>query len=88
MRRDWFDTLYPIGMCIAVVLLIVGIVATLVRDCSDQRRCERAGGRVEQYNCSTILVPVSCGSGCTLMVPTQSCDWRCVGASPETPLDQ
>ena len=73
----------------AVGAVFVGLVATFVglaiRECGDQRRCESAGGRVERYNERTILVPMSCGSGCTMLVPEQVSDWRCVGAMPESP---
>lgn len=60
-----------------VACLLIGAVATLVifgvRDCNQQG-----------YNFHTVFMPVSCGSGCVVMVPYEVSDWRCV-VTPEKP---
>lgn len=70
-----------------VGLLAIGVIAVLiilgVHDCRQQQRCEAGGGTVERYNFRTVLIPIDCGSGCTMLVPTEVSDWRCVGARPE-----
>jgi hypothetical protein len=66
--------LFVVAMCV--------IVALATRDCQQRRACEDSGGRVEEYDCHTIYVTQSCGSGCSVTVPEESCSWRCVGGRP------
>lgn len=63
---------------VACVVALVGLLIWGINDCNERRRCEDSGGRVEEYNCHTVMMPMSCGKGCTMLVPTTSCDWRCV----------
>jgi hypothetical protein len=78
----WFDTAYATLLVIAGVA-IIGFIVYGIRDCSAQQRCEDLGGHVEKYGCHTVWVTTSCGSNCTITMPTESCDWRCVGAPAE-----
>lgn len=66
----------------AVLLVVLALVFTIV-DCSEQRECRDNGGRVEHYNYRTVMMPMSCGSNCTMIVPVETSDWRCV--MPERP---
>lgn len=71
-----------IGAVITIVALIVCAIVGVV-DCRQQRDCEARGGRVERYNYRTIYVTQSCGKGCTMLVPHQVSDWRCIGGRAE-----
>lgn len=70
----WFERYYPflIGM------FALALIAFVVVDCREREACEQVGGEVEEYNQHTVLMPVPCGSGCTVMVPEEVSDWRCV----------
>lgn len=75
----WFDTVYALG----VMGLTAIAIAFGIRDCTAQSRCESLGGRVEKYDCQTVWTTVSCGSDCTMILPVETCKWRCVGAPAE-----
>ncbi len=68
---------------LAIIVLVAVAIVFGVRDCQAQQRCEHLGGRVERYDCHEELIPMDCGSGCTMLVPVESCRWRCVGAPAE-----
>lgn len=77
-ERAWLILIWT-----AVAILVVAIVLVLVVDTSARRKCTDNAGRVVEYNCTTTFVPTSCGSGCTMLIPYQSCQWRCEGANAE-----
>lgn len=64
--------------------VFLALTAAVMIDCSDQRECRRAGA-VERYNYRTVLIPTSCGSGCTVLVPTETSEWRCVMPAERAP---
>lgn len=76
-----FDRLMVAG----IVLFLIGVLAlaifSYVDRRSDKRACEDRGGTYEKYNCQTDMVPMNCGSGCTMLVPEEDCDYRCMGGS-------
>ena len=78
----WFDTAYAVMLIVVAVTALV-IIAVGIRDCTAQSRCESLGGRVDRYDCQTVWTTVSCGSGCMMTLPTETCKWRCVGAPAE-----
>jgi hypothetical protein len=79
---DWVERVVTIGFAILAAGM-ASLVVALVMDIRSQGRCESVGGRVERYNFHTILLPVVCGSGCTIMMPTEVSDWRCIGVMAE-----
>lgn len=79
------DVVLVIGTAVVCIGLLVGLAYALYVAHAREARCEAAGGHEESYNCSTIIMPISCGKGCTMLVPMESCDHRCVGARPEAP---
>jgi hypothetical protein len=79
---DWTDWLI-VGVLTAAAAGFVLMLFLGVQECGDKRRCTTNAGRIEEYNCHTVYVTTYCGSGCTMLVPTEVCDWRCVGANPE-----
>lgn len=78
-------TLGQAAKAILSIVLSAAIVGWCVHDCRQQQRCETLGGHVEKYDCETIYMTNSCGSGCWTTVPVTSCKWRCVGAPAESP---
>jgi hypothetical protein len=66
---------------IAIAFLVA--IVLMVRDCSRQEDCTDKGGRIERYNHRTMWVAQSCGKNCTVMVPHQVSDWRCVDMPAE-----
>lgn len=81
-ERDWPE--YLLGfLALAMIVGSVLMIMLGVQDCHAQSDCEQRGGSVEHYNFRTIYVPISCGSGCTMVVPQEVSDWRCVGATED-----
>jgi hypothetical protein len=73
-----------IGTTITLIVVFTAIAFLLAwKEHSKQEECRDRGGYVERFNYRTIFIAESCGSGCTVMVPHQVSDWRCVGQKAE-----
>lgn len=77
---------FLVGVVIVVlVACIVGLAWYAIDFNKKETACEERGGSYDSYNCRTIYVPMTtyCGSGCTntIIVPTETCDHHCVGAT-------
>lgn len=79
-RERLLDALLLYGIPTLVMLAVLVLVALVIQDCTEKSDCRRKGGEIEEYNQHTVLVPISCGSGCTIMVPEEVSDWRCIDA--------
>jgi hypothetical protein len=77
-ERGWMLMIIGFG-----VLLVALITAIGIHEYHVHRQCTDNGGYIEKYNCTTIYISVSCGSGCAVMTPEENCDERCVGANAE-----
>jgi hypothetical protein len=74
MRRVEFeDGLTVITFVVVAIVLIVGAVMHH----NAKVACEDQGGRYVAYDCETTWVLSSCGSDCTMLVPVESCEYRC-----------
>ena len=76
-RRD-----HAADFVMVYAMLIFLAAAFAIADCKDKRGCVERGGRVEEYNRQTIMMPVSCGDGCTSLIPEETSEWRCVESAP------
>jgi hypothetical protein len=66
-------------LAICVLLLVVTFA---VCDYHQRRECEENGGRVERYNCHTVIHCTHTGKTSTCY-PQEHCDWRCVDLPAE-----
>lgn len=82
MRRIELEDVIAV---VFIVLVVGGIIAAIVLHERARRECEDKGGVYTRYNCHTVYTTQSCGSGCTVVVPTEVCDYRCAGLPPEDP---
>lgn len=75
----WVEVISGLG----VIALVIIMLAMSLRECDAKTKCRDNGGDVVHVNCRTVLVPYDCGKRCTIMVPHEECDWKCVGANAE-----
>lgn len=74
MRRpDKLEILIWVG----VALLVIGVIALAVVDCSKKAECRKKGGTVETYGCTTQVVCTTVNKIYTC-TPQTVCKWRCV----------
>lgn len=73
-----------LAISVLLTLAALGGLIWLIRaDTLKRARCTDNGGTIVKYNCHTTWIDVSCGSGCTVQIPTEDCLWRCEGANAE-----
>jgi hypothetical protein len=79
------DRWFPIFMIGFAVLVTAMSVIMAIAHNNAKHACEDRGGSYDSYNCHTTFIPmmVSCGSNCTntILVPEETRDYRCVGAT-------
>ena len=75
---DWSRSILPF---LAVAAIVTLVIYFCIKEHDARVACEDSGGTYESYNCQTVYVPMSCGRNCTMIVPIESCDHRCVGAA-------
>lgn len=76
------DRLISIIMWSICVALVIAVIAWAVVDCSAQSKCRDDGGRVDEYDCRTVVTCHHSGKT-TTCYPTRTCNWRCVGLPAE-----
>lgn len=84
MNRGWWywnKELVFIWTCIAGVIALIIVAGISMHRQTVQ--CEAGGGHIEERNCFTTYMAVSCGKDCTTWTPVENCDRVCVGAQPE-----
>ncbi len=77
-RFDWFNA----GVIAVCALILAVVVGMYIADCNKRDACRDRGGRVDEYNCRTVVVCHSTGKA-TFCAPTRACDWRCADVPAE-----
>jgi hypothetical protein len=82
---DREERLVLLALIVVLLTCVIGLVIYEVEQTNAKHACEDRGGSYDSYNCRTTYVPMTtyCGSGCTntVIVPTTTCDYHCVGAA-------
>ncbi len=78
-EMKWYGAI--IGFVFVAFFIVV--FACLASECKAREACESKGGTVERFNFRTVYHSQSCGENCTIFVPQEISDWRCVGEKAE-----
>lgn len=73
---------WAVIVCFGVLMAV--IIGAAIADCNKREACRDHGGRIDEYNCQTIINCHPVGKS-TICTPSRVCDWRCIDVPAEQP---